>query len=153
MFENKPIIKPLQFDTYISMIENGVGSYIFKNLYLEIDGVKKDATKDGWLSCAFFVSGILYMCKYIDEMHGTVSGTMKDLEKNGWIEIEEPVVGSVIVWKDNQGTNGHSHIGFYVGDGMAIINDSNKKHPIKYDWKFEGKREVSKILWNKSIKV
>ncbi|KND50316.1 MAG: hypothetical protein AB198_01935 [Parcubacteria bacterium C7867-003] len=152
MQENNPVIKPLQFDTYLALIENSIGSYLFKNLYLEIDGVKKDATEDGWLSCAFFVSSILYLCKYINDPHGTVSGTVKDLEKNGWVEIKEPVLGSVIVWKEGVNTNGHNHIGFYVGDGLAVSNDSWKKYPIKYDWKFEGKREVEKILWNPLIK-
>jgi len=150
--ENKPKITPRQFDTYLSMIENSVGSYMFKNLWVDIDGVKKDATEDGWLSCAFFVSSILYLAKYIKSVHGTVSSTVKDLEESGWQEIKEPVVGSVVVWKDEQGTNGHSHIGFYVGDGLAVSNDSNKKYPIKYDWKFKGKRDIDKILWNPNIK-
>lgn len=149
--ETKPKIIPRQFDTYLAVIENSVGSQTFKNLYVDIDGVKTDATKDGWLSCAFFVSSVLSMFKYIKEIHATVSSTVKDLQESGWAKIEEPIVGSVIVWKPGQNTNGHAHIGFYVGDGKAISNDSWKKFPDKTDWKFEGKREVEMILWKPDI--
>ena len=145
-------ITPRQFDTYMAVIENSQGSYLFKNLYADVDGVKKDILKDGWLSCAFYVSSILTLFKYIKEIHTTVSSTVRDLKESGWEEIDEPVPGSVIVWKPGQGTNGHAHIGFYVGDGLAISNDSNKKHPWKWDWKFEGKRDVEKILWNPELK-
>ncbi len=151
MNEKTPKIIPLQFDTYISAIENSVGSYMFKNLYVSVDGVKKDATEDGWLSCAFFVSSILTLLKYIKEIHATVGSTVRDLKDCGWKEIDQPVVGSIIVWKTGEKTNGHSHIGFYVGEGMAISNDSWKKCPIKHDWKFDGKREVQTILWNPEI--
>lgn len=149
--EMKPKMIRRQFDTYFAMIENSVGSYMFKNLYAEIDGVKKDITEDGWLSCAFFASSVLYLCGYVDGVHATVVSTVKDLKRNGWIEITEPVPGSVLVWRPNQGENKHSHIGFYVGDNMAISNDSGKKHPWKGDWKFNGKRDIDLILWNPEI--
>jgi hypothetical protein len=151
MSEKEIRVVPLQFDTYLAVIENSIGSLMFKNLYVSVDGVKKDATEDGWLSCAFYVSSILTLFKYIKEIHGTVASTVKDLKDSGWVEIAEPIIGSVVVWKEGVGTNGHSHIGFYVGDGMAVSNDSWKKHPIKYDWKFNGKREVEIILWKPEI--
>jgi hypothetical protein len=151
MMEQNSEIKPLTFDTYLAVIENSVGSYTFKNLYISVNGEKKDATEDGWLSCAFYASSILYLFKYITDMHATVSSTVKDLIGSGWIEISEPVIGSVIVWKSGENTNNHRHIGFYVGDGLAISNDSQKKHPWKGDWKFNGKREVEMILWNPDI--
>jgi len=151
MSEDTQKVIPLQFDTYIAVIENSVGSNMFKNLYVTVDGVKKDATEDGWLSCAFYVSSVLTLFKYIKEIHGTVASTVKDLKNSGWVEIDEPVVGSVIVWKSGENTNGHSHIGFYVGNDMAISNDSWKKSPWKGDWKFNGKREVAMILWKPEI--
>lgn len=147
MEEQKPKVVRRIFDSYLAVIENSVGSYMFKNLYADVDGVKKDVTEDGWLSCAFYVSTILHMFGFNKGVHGTVESTVKDLKENGWVEIDEPVVGSVIVWKPGKTTNGHSHIGFYIGEGQAISNDSWKKYPIKYDWKFNGKREVSSILW------
>lgn len=149
--EIKSIITPRQFDTYLSVIENSVGSFMFKNMYADLDGVKKDVTEDGWLSCAFFVSSVLSMFKYIDRIHATVKSTTKDLLDCGWEVINEPVVGSVIIWKPGVDTNNHYHIGFYVGENQAISNDSWKKCPNKGDWKFDGKREIDMILWKPEI--
>jgi hypothetical protein len=146
-----PTIKPLPFDTYLAVINNSEGSFLFKNLFAEVDGVKKDITEDGWLSCAFYVSSVLYLFKYIKEIHGTVSGTVKDLKESGWEEINEPVAGSIIVWGPSETSKGHSHIGFYLGDELAMSNDSWKKHPLKFDWQFEGKRKVEMILWKPDI--
>ena len=147
----QPKIVKLQYETYLAVIENSPGSFMFKNFYVTIDGVKKDAMEDGWLSCAFYVSSVLYLCKYIKDIHATVASTVKDLQKCGWKKVRKPAVGSVIVWKPGKDTNGHSHIGFYVGNEQAISNDSWKKHPWKGDWKFNGKREVEMILWKKEI--
>ncbi|MFZ2072554.1 MAG: hypothetical protein WAV10_02665, partial [Minisyncoccia bacterium] len=69
---NNPQIKRLVFDTYLAVIENSIGSKMFKNLYIEENGMKRDAMQDGWLSCAFHVSTILYMFKFIEGIHGTV---------------------------------------------------------------------------------
>src|SRR3989344_1417424 len=150
--QEKPKVTLRQFDTYIAMIENSVGSFMFKNIYVNVEEAKKDATEDGRLSCAFYVSAILYMTKYIKDMHATVASTIKDLKESGWEAVTEPVPGSVIVWKVGpQDTNGHPHIGFYMGDNHAISNDSLKKHPTKHDWKYDGKREVEMILWNPKI--
>ncbi len=151
MLEKENKVTPLQFDTYLAVIENSVGSLMFKNLYVNINGIKKDATEDGWLSCAFYVSSILTLFKYIKEIHCTVASTIKDLKSSGWIEVDEPIIGSVVVWKPGKNTNGHPHIGFYVGDNLAVSNDSLKKYPIKYEWKFGGKREVEMILWKSEI--
>ncbi|MFZ3008954.1 MAG: hypothetical protein WA048_00800, partial [Minisyncoccia bacterium] len=77
--------------------------------------------------------------------------TVKDLKKNGWIETTEPIIGSIVVWREGKTTNGHSHIGFYVGDNKAVSTDSWKKTVEKNDWKFDGKREVAEILWKPEI--
>lgn len=151
MEETKPKVIRRQFGTYLTVIENSVGSFMFKNLWADVDGEKKDVMEDGWLSCAFYVSTILHMFGYIKGIHGTVESAVKDLKGSGWEEVTEPVVGSVIIWKPGKTTNGHFHIGFYVGDNLAISNDSWKKCPMKGDWKFDGKREVEKIFWKVDI--
>jgi hypothetical protein len=69
MTGNTPTVIPLSFETYLAVIENSIGSLVFKNLYVEIDGVQKDATEDGYFSCAFFVSSVLTMFKYTKEIH------------------------------------------------------------------------------------
>jgi|GEM_PF-5669068 len=40
-------ITPRPFDTYLAVIKNSIGSNMFRNLYVNINGVKKDATEDG----------------------------------------------------------------------------------------------------------
>jgi len=133
------------------MIENSIGSYIFKNLYMEIDGQKKDVLKNGLLSCAVFVSGILYMNKMINGMHATVNSTVKDLEKSGWIKINEPERGDILVWelyKWPGDIEEHEHIGFYVGEDMAISNDSKIGSPQKHHFTYgiEESKPVRKII-------
>lgn len=152
MKKDQPKIVRRVFDTYIAVIENSVGSYLFKNLYADVNGEKKDVLKDGWLSCAFFVSAILHMFGFIDSIHGTVESTVKDLKKNGWKKIAQPKIGSVIVWGPGKTANGHSHTGFYIGKSQAISNDSWKKHPVEHDWKYGGKRKVKELLWKSEIK-
>lgn len=144
-------VVPRQFDTYLSLIEKSVGTPMFQNLYIERDGKKEDATDRGRLSCAFYASSILVICKYIKEIHATVTSTVRDLKESGWKEISEPVIGSIVVWKQAPETNGHSHLGFYIGGGLAVSNDSQEKVPIKHDWLYDGSREVEAILWNPNI--
>lgn len=144
--------KVKQFDTYLATIKNSIGSQIFKNLYFEVENEKKDITEDGWLSCAFYVSSILYLSKYIKNIHATVSGTITDLEDSGWKQVDEPEMGSILIWVKKNGANRHRHIGFYVGNKEAISNDSNLKYPIKHNWKYNDNRELEMILWNPKIK-
>lgn len=136
-------------DNYIQMIKNSIDSKMFKNLYMEINGEKKDITENGGLSCAYFASSILYILKLVKGVHATVSGTVKDLEDSGWIQIDEPKVGSVLVWPETNfdGQGPHKHIGFYIGENRAISNNYKLGYPVEHDWQFNGERKVEKILW------
>ena len=89
----------------------------------------------------------------IDSVHATVSGTEKDLENSGWTEIEEPKPGAVLIWGevDFGGGNLHRHIGFYVGEDLAVSNDYKTGTPQEHDWKFNGERKLEKILWNTKL--
>ncbi len=148
---NKPKIKIHFFETYLAVIRNSVGSNIFRNFYLELDGVKMDATKNGVVSCAFFVSSILNMfshLKLIKEPHLTVKSTVKDLLKSGWKEISKPRPGAVLVWEEKESHGGRNrHIGFYIGDGRAVSNDPDAGMPDMHHWTFGEKdgRPVRKV--------
>ncbi len=133
-------------ENYLRVIENSVGTKIFRNLFAEINGEKVDITKDGELSCAYFVSSILYLFKLIKGVHATVDSTIRDLKEWEWIEIEKPELGCVIVWAE---TNSHKHIGFYIGDEKAISNNFEFGYPTEHDWQF---RKVESILWNQTLK-
>ncbi|MBP9855957.1 MAG: hypothetical protein KBC48_01460 [Candidatus Pacebacteria bacterium] len=135
-----PTIKPLLLDTYLAMINNAVGSEMFKNGYASFDGVKKDVVNDGELSCAIFVSSILKIFSLIDDVHATVTSTVKKMEEAGWQKTEELIPGSVLVWEgiDFGGGDLHTHIGFYIGNDQAISNDFRTKKIIKHHFKYVG---------------
>lgn len=135
-----PIIKPLLFDTYLAMINNAVGSQMFKNGYAEFYGVKKDVVNDGELSCAIFVSSILSIFNLIDEPHATVKSTVKKMEEAGWQKTDDLKPGSVLVWEavDFGAGDPHTHIGFYVGHNEAVSNDFRTKKIIKHHFKYAG---------------
>lgn len=147
------MIKPLIFDSYMAVIKNSIGSNMFRNFYAEIDGVKKDILENGDLSCAIFVSNILHMFNLIKGPHVTVASTINDIKNFGWQEISELRVGAIIFWEsvDFGKTGFHSHVGFYVGENMAISNNSETGMPSAHAYDFEGKRKIEAIYWNSRL--
>jgi hypothetical protein len=146
-------LKPLTFDTYLVVVRNSIGSNLFRNFYAEVNGKREDIMRNGDLSCAFFVSSVLALFKFIKEVHGTVDSTVKDLRESGWIEIQKPEIGSILVWgKVDFGDNDiHKHIGFYVGNDEAISNSFKLGHPVSHNWNFNNTRKVDLIFWNPKI--
>lgn len=147
----QPQIKPKRLinKTYLKFIRNSVGAKMFRNLYLKQDDKIFDATKDGELSCAFYVSGLLVIFQLIKHVHGTVESTRKDLEESGWTKTDRPTPGSIIIWdaiQDNEEEN--EHIGFYVGRDKAISNSSTKKKIIIHNWTYDNTRKVKAIYSN-----
>ena len=147
-------IKILLVDSYLAAIKNSVGSKIFNNLWAEVDGERKDILDDGRKSCGYLVSGILLWFGLIRERHATVLGTLKDMLASGWEEISEPKIGSVIIW-EKEFSNGeiNEHIGFYMGDNMAISASTKNQMPIEHHWTYgeengEPKRKVIAIYWH-----
>ena len=144
-----------QKKNFLQTIENAVGTYMFRNLWANVDGVDKDILEDGDLSCAQFVSGVLYLNGLIKERHATVEGTVRDIEGFGWKKIKEPKIGSILVWEAMEYPDGskHGHIGFYVGDQKAISNSPKEKSPQYHRWTYARENEsdyrrVSSIYWN-----
>src|SRR4030043_6705 len=111
--------KILIYESYLQMIKNSIGTKMFRNLYLEISGKKIDATENGEMSCAFFVSNVLLIWKLISEGHATIKGILEDMKKNNWVEIplKDAKPGDVIVWEEKLSKKGRirPHIGFYIG--------------------------------------
>ena len=157
----KEKVIPILFDTYIAIIKNSVGSKIFRNFYAEVDGKRTDIMKNGNLSCAWFVSSLLYLFKLMKDAHATVDGTIKDLKKSGWKKIKKPKIGSILIWEkiDFGNKDFHKHIGFYIGNNKAISTSNSKKgQPIIHNWTYGIKRnkpirKVEAIFWNKKIKI
>jgi hypothetical protein len=135
------------------MIRNGVGANMFRNIYAEVGGKRKDVLYDGVLSCAFFVSSVLVIFGLIKKSHATVDGTVRDLEESGWRRIRKPKPGSVIIWEMRKYQDGsqHRHIGFYVGHGRAVSNDTPTRVLIEHHWNYHGKRELDSIWWHRKL--
>jgi hypothetical protein len=124
--------------TLLKLIENSVGTKLFRNNYFFVDDKSKDLLRNGELSCAFYVSSILYLLKLIKDIHTTVQGTIKDLKYSGWYKIEKPNKGAVILYE--AGKNGHYHLGFYWDKNKAISNVSLKKSPNFHELNYQGRK-------------
>lgn len=125
---------------------------MFRNFSAVVNG-ENNINDNGELSCAFFVSFILFFFKQINSGHTTVNSTIKDLINNGWKKIAKPRPGAVLVWEENDfGKHGmQKHIGFYIGDYKAVSNSEKLCFPIKHHWTYQGKRKVNLILWSKKF--
>src|SRR3989338_6701866 len=143
------------FHTYLATIKNSVGSGMFRESFLSAPhGEQKDILRNGELSCAFFVSSILKIYDLIDHQHATVSGTIADLEKNGWTIISEPRIGSILVWEKLFSENEwHSHIGFSVGDELAVSNSMELRSPQLHHYTYgkEQQRKITHIFWKEGL--
>lgn len=149
----RPQLKPLVRESYLAAIRNAIGSRMFRNYYVEIDGKTTDIAKDGELSCAIFASAVLTLSGLIKGPHATVTSTVRDLKESGWLPVSEPQTGAVLVWKpsDLGGSEPHGHIGFYMGDDRAISNSTTQGVPVGHHWTYEGSREIAEILWNPAL--
>lgn len=151
------------FLSYTKAIENSIGSNLFRNLYFRIEGEVIDVLDDGDLSCAIYVTTILYIFGLIKERHTTVVATIDDILRSGWYEIKDARKGSLILWgykKKDDGTQGkHKHVGFFINDDIAISNDSSTRVVTKHHPTFgtfsngKAKREILAYYWNDKLNV
>lgn len=138
----------------MATIKNSVGSKMFRNLWAKVNGQKKDITKNGRLSCALFASSVLYLFKLVKDIHATVDGTIRDLKDSGWKEARTPKAGCVLVWaeKDFKDGSRHRHIGFYLGNNLAVSNNSKKGYPTRHpSSKYDG-RKIELIFCHPKLK-
>lgn len=136
--------------TYLKLIENSLGAKLWRNNYFFVNTKKsKDILKNGNLSCAYYVSSILYSLKLIKDLHTTVEGTIKDLESTGWYKIEKPKKGAIILWEE--GKHDHKHIGFCWSKNKVISNSSQKGCPILHSINYQ-KRKIESLYFNDKLK-
>jgi hypothetical protein len=145
-------LKLLKKKTYLSMIENSAKgeNWTFRNLWAEINGKEVDILDNGQLSCAVFVSSILYLNKLIGDIHANVGSIEKSMLKSGWREIKELRPGAVLIWENKKFEDGiHGHIGFYIGGDVAISNSSFEKgFPVRHHHTYKDTRKIEKIYWH-----
>ncbi len=141
--------KLLTKNNYLNAIKKSVGSKIFQDVFLEKDGKEINITKGGRLSCAFFVSSILMLFHLLDVKkgpHSTIGGVLKNIQKSGWKEFKkgEMKEGDVLVWEKIKDIDGkeHEHIGFYIGNNMAVSNSTKYKSPKKHHFTYKDNRKI-----------
>ncbi len=129
-------------ETYLAMIANSAGAHLFRSVYAEVDGEKKDITQNGQLSCAFFVSSILTHgnFKLIKEPHTGIHGLIRDLENSGWTVTDKRTPGAVVVWEQiltKPSNTPHDHLGFILDEQTAISTyDLDIGAPLPHDINF-----------------
>lgn len=148
MSKNDEKPKRLYFKSYIQLLNNSVGSNVFRNFYVKTrEKGEFDALDDGHNSCAFFVSSILVIFKKLTNIHGTVKSTINDLKKSGWIQVEKPEPGDVVIWEAKMFNDGlKQHIGFFIGDSKAISTSLKHQTPVEHNINFGSEnRKVEQV--------
>lgn len=130
----KTKLKLLLKESLLAMIRNSLKTKMFRNSFYLVNGKKLDILEDGQLSCAIYVSSILYIFKLILNVHATIGGTVKDLEKSNWHRVAKPQPGDVLIWSAIRVRSGseHKHIGFCIDLGKAVSNNYKFGYPIKH---------------------
>ncbi len=145
-------IVKLQKKTCLKMIENSIGSKLFNSLFVKFKDTGKvaDVLKNGELSCAFFVSGILTLCNYLDSPHATVKTTEKELIEIGCKKVKNSNIkpADIIIWEKVLFPNGskHSHIGFALNKTQAVSTNYKKKKVIKHHITYNNKRKIIEVF-------
>lgn len=143
----------------LAIVENSAkgDNYLFRNLYANENGKEIDVFENGGTACCGHVTWILLALELIKHPHASVHGTEKDLIDSGWYQITELKPGAVIIWETrvaDKGLQGQknvelSHAGFYVGNDMAISNDSRGTgFPHKHHYTYNDTRKIEKIYWH-----
>jgi len=138
MVKDKP--KILKKETYLKMIGNSIGSKLFNSIIAIDNGVEKDILNDGQVSCAVFVSNILFLNGLLSKQRATINSLENDLlSLPQFQQISEvnykPEKGDMVIWesiKFNSGSE-HRHIGFILNSKEAVSTDYREKCVVKHD--------------------
>ena len=148
-------IIPYFRENYLAMIKNSIGTKMFQNAFAKVNLKKKDLTRGGQESCAYFVSTILLIFGLAKELHVTVNGTIRDMEENRWHQIKKPKIGAVILWEPKEFIGSwyakNRHLGFYVGNNKAISNRREHRVIVIHHWTYNQNRKVQAIYWHKKL--
>lgn len=122
-------------DTYLAMIEGGVGSQQYQRLFVHKEGKVHDVIGNGKFACAYFASSILTLTALTSQgVHTTVFETIEDMVRSRWYQIEHLTRGAVIIWGPKLASDGnhHRHIGFYIDEETAISTDGVTGIPTRH---------------------
>ncbi len=144
-------LKPEVRDTLRATLLASLGTTMYQRLYVRDGKKKRDVMKKGELSCAFYVSSMLAMFGFMDKAHATVKTTETMLKKFGWKKTKTFTFGNVLIWDFTPDSDGHQHIGIYLGHQKAISNSSKKRVPTMHHYTYQGKRPVIRMYKNKKL--
>jgi len=153
-------VRILPRESYLALLENAQGTTLFADAFALLGNKRANITEGGRLSCAYFVSAVLLIASsfapsfgLIRALHFTVRGTREDLRACGWKPISAPRKGAVVVWEAREG---HEHIGFALGGGMALSNSSTfgrvTRHPLTFGKRGTNVyRRVTELWWHPAL--
>jgi hypothetical protein len=126
---------------------------MFRNFYALVDGQRRDVTRDGVLSCAYYASSILVISELLKEVHMTVTRTLEDMQVAGWVEVPlgQAKPGSVIAWETKTFDDGssHEHIGFLMSENKAISTDYQQRTVVEHD--LPQGRKITAAYWHPKL--
>lgn len=151
--DKKQKVYPLFKENYLAIIQNSIGTKMFRNFHAKVDGKRQDITENGKASCAYFVSSVLLLFGLIKTLHLTVNGLVKDMEQSGWRKIKRPRRGAVLIWEKKEiNSKEYRHVGFFISNSKTISNSFKKKTPSIHHWTFKGRRKIEATFWHRKIK-
>lgn len=128
----------LKRETYLKMIENADGARIFNSLFVRRENSDKteDILNDGELSCAFFVSNLLFIFGWVNAPHTTVKSMREVLLGNEWedVGVNNIQQGDILFWEEMIFDDGdaHSHIGFALNEAEAISTSEKSRRILRH---------------------
>lgn len=145
--DKKPAIAIRQLDTYLTMVRASEGATMYRTLWADVDGVRRDILDNGRVSCAFYVCSMLFHFRLIEQMHATITGLEADLKRSGWRQVEHLVPGAVIIWEKavQEGGEAHEHVGIYLGEYLAVSHSDKTKTPVIHERYFGSGKDLRRI--------
>jgi hypothetical protein len=133
------------------VIEESIGNKIWQYFPIIRKDGRVDVINRGRLGCYLYVSMINIMTALSETHPGTwVAQAEEQLSESGWFQVQGTPrsVTDIVIWGEQ---DGHQHIGFYMGDDMAISmhddpdDPTGPRTPRRHHLTFEGTRAVEQI--------
>jgi hypothetical protein len=133
---NKNKFEILPQETYLKMIENAIGTKLFNSIIVNKDGQKMDLLQNGEYSCAFFVSGILFLNLMIPQVKTTVNNLESLLQSSDKFEkVDTPKPGDIVFWEKilYEDDTENRHVGFVWYEDKAISTNYKQSSVVLHD--------------------
>jgi hypothetical protein len=151
------------YKTYLQTIKNSIGTTMFQEFYVD----DKDILNQWSVACAYYVSNILKQFNLTPVWRANVPRVVEDLKEKWWTEIaidthaDKIPAWSVLVWESSHGdtyNKMHHHIGFYIGNELAVSNNSIHftnldeawNVPVQHHYTYNNQRQLTYIFtWDR----